>query len=117
MHTSRSAQPSAMAWNRISPSWKGIGPGGLEGLVPVPTAEFCDDPSSPSEAVWWMRVFLQLCLAFEVLVERDEGVDLGVIERHVSWLMAATVARLHELDDDGGGFGSNGDKPFQPLGS
>ena len=55
-------------------------------------------------------------LAFELLDERGERCDLGRIEGELDRLLAAAIARLHELDDDAGGAGRDSGQLEQPLG-
>src|SRR5580700_4280689 len=85
------------------------------GFVAIPASELSDDPGGPSETFRPMGIFLELGLSFQGLVESKKGIDLTVVERQGDGLVVATVTRLHELDDGGGSFGRNGNKPFQTL--
>src|SRR5882672_10625773 len=47
----------------------------LGGGIPVPSAELCDDPGGPAQAFFWIRIFLERRLAFELGVEAREHGD------------------------------------------
>src|ERR1700704_611087 len=88
----------------------------LGGGIPVPAAELCDDPSGPAKAFFWIWIFLERCLAFELGVEAVEHGDLICRERNGGWLGEGSVARLEQLQDDDGSLGRDGGELEQAIG-
>src|SRR5262245_23931767 len=75
-----------------------------------PSAEPGVDPCGPGKGVLAMRVALQLGGAVYAFVEGVEHLDLVGRKGNVSGKLFVAVAGLDELNDDGCGFGCDGDQ-------
>src|ERR1700687_680424 len=84
--------------------------------IAVPAAEAADDPSGPGKAVGRMRVPEPFTLGLEILVEGAERCDLVGIEGKPDRLIAATIARLQELERNDRRLGGDRDQLKEPVG-
>src|ERR1700745_2042621 len=72
--------------------------------------------SVPAQAARLMGVALELCPALVLGTERGEGLDFSIIEGIGGGFGALAIARLEELQDDGGGLGGDGGELEQSVG-
>src|SRR5580704_328725 len=85
-------------------------------IVAVPTAQACDDPAGPGEASNRMRVLLPFGLSFQCWDERLKCFDLRFREDGRGGQLMFTVALLHQLYIDTGGFYRRGGELHQTVG-
>ena len=76
-----------------------------------------DDPGGPGEAAPGVRIFLLFGFALDLRVDGFQGRPLLLCEGQAGRFGAAPVTSLHQLEDEGGGFGGNRRELQQPLGA
>src|SRR5271168_5655949 len=87
---------------------EGDWPGRPGRWVAVPTAELCDDPAGPGQAVGGVRVLLERRSTLDMGVEAFEHVGFRAAEGVACGLAASALASLHELEDYGRRPGGDG---------